>query len=238
VIQVIARRLAVLALAVWAFAPAVPARAELRDDELRSEIEAFALGYAGAPPFAMEIPSLRAFTAPSAPYGHVDVELSTHANGPVRGSLPVTVRLRSGGEEFKRGIVTVRLSSDRPVLVAARSLSAGEVIGAADLRHESVSSGRGARAGVSDPSQLIGRRVTRSVRAGSVLRLDGVADVPVIRRGSMVRIRLQRGSLRIEALGRARDNGAPGQPLRVLNLESRREVMGVVQADGAVHVQF
>lgn len=237
-IQVIAHRLAAVALAVWAFAPTAPARAELRDAELRSEIEAFALDYAGAPPFAMEIPSLRDFTAPSASYGRVEVDLSTHASGPVRGSLPVTVRLRSDGEEFKRGIVTVRLSSDRPVLVAARPLAAGQVIRESDLRREPASNARLSRRGLDDPSQLIGRRVTRNVRVGGVLRSDLVTDVPVIYRGSMVRIRLQRGSLRIEALGRAREDGAPGQPLRVLNLESRREIVGVVQADGVVHVQF
>jgi len=230
--------LAMLALAVGVLAGADPVRAELRDATLRAEIEAFALGHAGAPPFAMEIPSLRDFTAPSAGYERVRVDLSTRASGPVRGTLPVTVRLHADGEEIKRGIVTVRLRTDHPTWVASRTLVAGDVIHESDLRRESVSDHRLARGGVRDPARLLGRRVTRTVRAGTVLRADLVEEIPVIQRGSMVPLRLQRGRLRIEAFGRAREAGTPGQPVRVLNLESRREVVGVVQDDGVVHVGF
>ena len=234
----ILRAFATLTILAVGLAGSAPVRAELSDAELRREIEAFALGYAGPPPFAMEIPALEDFTAPSAGYGHVDVHLSTRAQGPVRGSLPVTVRLRADGEEFKRGIVTVRLRSDHPALVAARDLPVGHVLAEADLRREPVSRHEASRGVTVDASQLVGRRVRRFVRVGTVLRPEIVEDVPVIRRGSTVRLRLQRGPLRIEAVGRARENAAAGQPVRVLNLESRREVVGIVRPDGVVHVQF
>ena len=229
-------RIAAVALTGLALAP--PAGAGLAEEALRAEIERFALDYAGEPPFAMEIPALRDFTSASAPFRGVSVGLTTQATEPVRGSLPVTVSLRSAGREFKRGVVTVRLRADEAVWVAARTLEAGEVISRRDLRMDPSAAVGTDRARVEHPSQVVGRRATRVVREGTVLRPGHFGDVPVIVRGGMVRIRLQRGPMRIEAMGRAREDGAPGTPIRVLNLESRREIVGIVKADGIVHVEF
>jgi len=231
-------RALLLALA-WtlAFASA-PARADLSEADLRAEIEQFALGYAGDPPFAMEIPALRDFSRASAPFGSVSVQLSTSARHAVRGSLPVTVRLRSGGNEFKRGVVTVQLRSDRPTLVAARTIAAGEVIETGDVRQASVAPSKLSRGSFHEASQVVGRRARRTMREGMVFRPDRIEEVPVIRRGGTVRIRLERGPLRIEAIGRAREDGVLGSPIRILNLESRREIVGIVREDGVVHVAF
>ena len=230
---------ALLVVLAWILAfGSAPARADLSEVDLRAEIEHFALGYAGEPSFAMEIPALRDFTRASAPFDSVSVELSTSAREAVRGNLPVTVRLKSGGDEFKRGVVTVRLRSDRPALVAARSIAAGEVIEAGDVRPASVAPSKLSRGAFYEASQVVGRRAKRMMREGMVFRPDRIEDVPLIRRGGTVRIRLERGSLRIEAIGRAREDGVLGSPIRILNLESRREVVGIVREDGVVHVAF
>jgi len=186
----------------------------------------------------MEIPVLRDFARASAPFDSVSVELSTSAREAVRGSLPVTVRLKSRGKEFKRGVVTVQLRSDRLALVAARAIAAGDVIEADDVRAASVARSKLSRGAYHEASQVVGRRAKRMMREGMVFRPDRVEDVPVIRRGGTVRIRLERGPLRIEAIGRAREDGVLGSPIRILNLESRREIVGIVREDGVVHVAF
>jgi flagella basal body P-ring formation protein FlgA len=233
------RRAAGLAAALLVLAAGPrPARAELSEQELRDQIERFALPYAGAPPFALEIPSVRDFSEASAPFGPVDVRLSTLVSQPGFGSLPVTVSLESSGREFKRGVVTVRLRPEQPVLVAARPIEAGTVIREEDLREEIVADARPVPGRIEQRSEAVGRRATRALRAGTVLRHDLVGEVPVVARGDTVTIRLERGPLRIEALGRAREDAAVGAPVRVLNLESRREVVGIVKEDGVVHVGF
>jgi len=48
----------------------------------------------------------------------------------------------------------------------------------------------------------------------------------------------ERGGLRIEGVGRAVSDGALGEQIRVVNLESRREVSGHAIASGLVRVDF
>ncbi|MFQ5417163.1 MAG: flagellar basal body P-ring formation chaperone FlgA [Myxococcota bacterium] len=223
------------------FAAAViagPASAGISESELRTRIETFVISRTAAAPDAIQVPSLRDFTRASAAVDAVAVRLSARESGRVRGSMPVTVSLESRGREFKRGVVTVALRAERVALVAARPVARGSVIGEADVRKESVSSSRLVRGSVVDADQIVGRRATRSLREGTVYRHDLIEDVPLVLRGGDVRIRLDRGLLRIEAVGLAREDGVLGRPVRVLNLQSRREIVGVVREDGVVHVDF
>ncbi len=60
----------------------------------------------------------------------------------------------------------------------------------------------------------------------------------LVERGSLVELVLERGALRVRAQGKAREAGHLGESIRVLNRDSRREVVGRVGEDGRVHVAF
>ena len=45
-------------------------------------------------------------------------------------------------------------------------------------------------------------------------------------------------SLRIQALGKVREDGREGELVRITNLDSRRELVGRVASDGAVDVSY
>lgn len=205
---------------------------------LRERIERFVRSRLSPPPLRMEVPSLEAFRLPGIDPDRVEVQLDAHAEAFAGTSFPVTVVLRVDGEEVKRGVVTVQVEARARVLVADRALPRGTRVRAEDIRSEwrprsSLPPGR-----VDDPKRLVGRRTTRSVPAGAPWRSDLVRDAPAVTRGQVVRLELHHGALRIEATGKARDDGRAGDRVRVLNLDSRREVVGRVGDDGAVHVSF
>ena len=152
------------------------------------------------------------------------------------GSAPVTVSLVSAGRELKRGSVNVHVRREGRVLVASRSLPVGHVIAAGDLVEQAVD--RPAADAIRDRSLLIGRQTARSIGRGTVWRETLVKDAPQVTRGELVRIRLHSGALRIDGIARARQDGAAGDRVRVLNVESRRELVGTVTEDGVVHVAF
>ena len=52
----------------------------------------------------------------------------------------------------------------------------------------------------------------------------------------MVRLNFRSGALAIEGLGKARQDGRPGDRIRVINLDSRREIVGTVTPSGEVDV--
>lgn len=49
---------------------------------------------------------------------------------------------------------------------------------------------------------------------------------------------LQSGALMIQATGQAKERGATGDWIRVVNLDSKRELTGRVDREGRVHVAF
>ena len=87
-------------------------------------------------------------------------------------------------------------------------------------------------------SEVVGLRAKRSLRKHQIFRASQVEGVPLVERGDRVQIVLQAGALRISAAGKAQEAGALGDWIRVLNMDSKRELSGRVDRDGRVHVAF
>lgn len=60
----------------------------------------------------------------------------------------------------------------------------------------------------------------------------------MVERGDRVTIVLQHGPLLIQTLGKAQETGAAGEWIRVVNLDSKRELSGRIDPEGRVHVAF
>jgi flagella basal body P-ring formation protein FlgA len=186
---------------------------------------------------SVELPPLDGFAlAEQAP--DLAVELSTRPGQSLLGSVPVRVKLQRGGETLRDGVVTANVRAELPVVVAARDLKSGRPLAQKDLTVEVRDVSELPAGWLDDPSQAVGRSPRRPVRRGKVLVPDSLDAVAPVQRGQRVKIRLTRGRLRIETEGRAREDGAVGDWIRVLNVASRREVIARVGEDGAVHVGY
>ena len=203
---------------------------------LHERIEAFVHAQA-RPGSQVRVPSLADFALPDH-LSNVQVSLSTHDREDFAGHTPVTVVLNHHGRELRRGVVTVEVVRVRRVPVTVRPLPAGATIRPDDLRIEAVEADSLPDDVRLDASRIVGLRTTRSLRAGTPLRGSLLGEAPAIARGDRVRLRVEQGALRIDAIGRAREDGRVGERVRVVNLQSRRELIGVVSPDGTVYVAF
>lgn len=116
-------------------------------------------------------------------------------------------------------------------LAAARTLPAGTVISAADLR--AIDSDR---PGLTDPSEAIGLQTRITIYEGRPIQASLLEAPRLVSRNQIVRLNFTRGALRILASGRALDEGAVGDLVRVMNLESRRTIAARVEPDGSLSV--
>lgn len=121
------------------------------------------------------------------------------------------------------------LPSGAAVLAAARTLPAGTVITAADLRAVD-----GDRPGLSDPSEAIGLQTRITIHEGRPLQASLLQPPRLIERNQIQPLVFQRGPLRIVTTARTLSAGAAGDVIRVMNLESRATVSAVVQPDGTL----
>ena len=205
---------------------------------LRDKIVAYLEARAPRAPDAVVVPPLADFRLPGVPADRVQVALASHPQARRVGKVPVTVTLSVDGRVLRRGVVNAEVRMSEPVVVALRTVRRGETLSSEHLGIEQRDLSDLPEGFVRDPRDLIGRRATRSIAPGKVLQKGWVETPPVVHRGEVVRMRLEHGPLLIEGRGVARRDGRPGEWIRVLNPESKRELMGRVEGDGVVHVLF
>ena len=83
---------------------------------------------------------------------------------------------------------------------------------------------------------FLGKKLKRSLRAGSPLSAAMVESLPVVYKGERVKIVIQSGALLLTATGLAHSDGKINEPIRVQNLRSNKVLFARVAAPGIVEV--
>lgn len=122
------------------------------------------------------------------------------------------------------------------VPVPARRLAKDEVIAAADLDWIRVRTDRIARNVVTDPDELIGKSARRGLREGQQVRSADLRRPVVIGKNNLVTIRLETDKMVLTVQGRALEDGAQNQVIRVMNTQSNVVVNAQVVKSGVVAV--
>jgi flagella basal body P-ring formation protein FlgA len=120
--------------------------------------------------------------------------------------------------------------------VLARAVAPGDVIQLPDLDWMAIRIDRVAANAVTDPKQLVGMTARRPLRANQMLRMSDIAMAPAIIRGSMVTLMVQTENMTLTTQGRALEDAAIGQPIRVLNTMSNKPLTGVVKDQTTVAI--
>jgi len=168
--------------------------------------------------------------------GQIDHQVIPAKPG-VIGSQRVTLLTRVDGQVVSNQSIRIRLEALADIAVSAGTLRRGEILSSDDieLRYQDISNVKGP---IFSTQELIGKRLKRSVRLGEPLREQQVEFPPVIKRGERVVIQAQRNGLMLTAAGEAKQDGLTGEAIRVMNNDSRKEVLCQVVAPGLVKVEF
>ena len=124
------------------------------------------------------------------------------------------------------------------VPVPRRLISAGEIIAADDLEWQAVQLTRLSGNSLTDAEQLLGRMAKRPLKAGQVLRQSDIAVSPVIRKNDLIRLVVKTGQMTLSVQGKALQDAALGQTVRVVNVNSNRQLSGTVIDAGTVAIGF
>lgn len=130
-------------------------------------------------------------------------------------------------------LVPVRIAVIGNYVTATRSLAAGQTLQASDL---SVASGDLANlpAGIlNDDAEAIGKTLRNSLSPGQALRANQLIAPLVVRRGQSVKVISSGTGFSIRAEGKATNNAAEGELVRV-RMQSGRTISGIAQADGTI----
>ena len=127
---------------------------------------------------------------------------------------------------FARAIVQV------PVL--AQGVQEGSVVGAGDVTWLEMDAASVPSGTARTAEDLVGQAARRALDAGQMVLLADLQPPVVVARGSGVMIRFNSGVLTITARGRALEDGALGDSVRVTNANSGRTLYAVVTSPNLV----
>lgn len=148
-----------------------------------------------------------------------------------------TLIFRVDGQVEKNIAVGGELKAIAPVVVAAGDLRRGAILTSHDVNLAKLDLTR-LRNPCFNLKDVVGKKLLRSVRLGQPLQHRDVVDPPVVHRGQLVTMVARKGALTITAMGIARQDGAAGAMIHVLNSSSRKEILCKVSAPGKVEVEF
>lgn len=124
------------------------------------------------------------------------------------------------------------VAAQAEVWVANRIIPANSIISADDIQLRDVASA----GGVADPDQIVGMEARKALFAGRPILLADVGNPAVVERNQIVQLVFSRFGLLIKTDGRAMDRAAPGEMIRVMNLESRSLVTAKIDDTGVAYV--
>lgn len=85
-------------------------------------------------------------------------------------------------------------------------------------------------------SDVAGQEARVALYAGRPIPFDAVGPPAVVNRNEIVPLIFRTEGLSISTEGRAMERGGVGDRIRVMNLQSRTSLFGLVQADGSIKV--
>ena len=168
----------------------------------------------------------------------------------VKCELPLETFLPSGGRTLGNTTVGVRCTQPKPwtlyvpmsvniykqVVVASDTLPRGTILNARQLKLAKRNLAKLPQGYYVDPVKLVGMKLKRNITSGFPLTPTMVAAPKLIKRGQQVTLISRTSAIRVVMPGKALENGAIGERIRVKNLSSKRVVEGVVNASGEIEV--
>lgn len=123
------------------------------------------------------------------------------------------------------------------VLLPSRRISAGEVIAASDLKLTAMPAAAMSSNLLRDARDIIGQEAKRTLMPGRPISDQSLIKPRVIHRGDEVLINYADGVLDLTVPGRALEDGALEDTLRIVNLQSSKTIHAQVFAPGVVIVK-
>ena len=133
--------------------------------------------------------------------------------------------------------VTGHVTVKRSIPVLAHRLEGHVSIGEADLDWIQVPDDRFTDDIVTEQNQLVGRELRRDIGEGELIHSHDVVPPRLVQRGALVTMRIKTPFITITAQGKAEQDGAEGEVVRVLNTQSNRVVEGTVSGTGMVEIR-
>lgn len=141
------------------------------------------------------------------------------------------------GQEVGRCRVTAQIDLYVPALVASKGLARGRALSPDDLSLSMIPYAQ-SKGTLPTADLAVGNTLKNNLAAGEPVRDRNLTKSLVVRRGDMVTIIARQGGLRVTAAGQAKQDGALGETISVVNVNSKKTISARVIGPNQVEIVF
>ena len=188
---------------------------------------------------SLEISAVRAYPARIwVPSGPLDCEVIRISSRRFLGRVAMEIAVRVNNIPVRTVRVCGRVEAYRNIICAARDIRRGDIIRASSIAISRMPVSKIRNQVFDRPENLMGMAVKHSVSAGQIITGNMVTPPVLIKRGAKVIILAHAPCITVRVPGRAVEQGAAGDFIRVRNLQSRKEILARVRDSRTVTVMF
>lgn len=165
-------------------------------------------------------------------------DVQERSNEPYIGDSVVILKLYNDGVFLLERPVRVRMEVAFDVLVSNRALPVNTVIGPDDVRVVKRWLTREPQRAIATLEEALEKKLASSIRPNHEITRTMLREVPLVKKGRVVKMVLSNGSINITTVGQIQEDGGMGSSVRVKNISSQRIVYARVVGESLVQVDF
>ncbi len=166
---------------------------------------------------------------------HIVVLLDSR--GPL-GRRVFQIEFKKDGANYKSIKTTADVRVEMEVVALSHPFKKNQIISEDDLYMKKIGLYDLSGSLLFDPGAVIGKRVKRFIKPGTLLTEEMIEEAPLVKKGDRVAIIVESGILTITASGEARMDGAKGKIIEVINSDSKKKIYAEVLGSGRVKVTY
>lgn len=148
-----------------------------------------------------------------------------------------TIAAPSAANPVRKQTVSGRIERLVQVPVLKNALKSGDIIGALDIDYIEMPAHKIPAGTVLKEEDLVNMTPRRVAASGKPLSLNDIESPKMVERGDMITLVFENGPMTLTAKGKSLQAGAVGDTIRVSNLESNKNLQGVVTAHREVTIR-
>lgn len=167
---------------------------------------------------------------------NASVQIGSFDYDPTKSFFQAELIAPSLDNPIKRQFVSGRVQRIIQLPVLNNSLKSGQIISVSDINWVELPAYKVQSDFILSAEELVGMTSRRLVMAGEPLRHNQIIEPILVKRGESVTISYQAGAIELVAEGKALQNGARGDTIRVVNYSSNRTIDATIENQGRVIV--
>ena len=168
----------------------------------------------------------------------LDYEITASPKSTLIGRTAFSLNIKGDNSPVKTIWISADIEVWVDVVLTARSLKDHQIINSNDVYMGKQNLGDLPAGYLYKPEDTSGKRLKRFIGGNRPVTNDMLEDTPLLKRGDKVFIIAESDTIKVTAVGIASEDGYKDRPVKVVNLQSKREVFGDVIDGGTIKVRW